>query len=367
MKINKINNTVNTLTFNSRNRMDQKNRICNHDLIPFQQDYSDSRQTVTFDNTKFQLLQSDDGISFNDRTYDSFTGLRDKNYLLAALDKRIKSAQFSNRPLSIAMFDMDNFKSVNELLGYEDGDNFIKSISKTISETAKKSSLPTYRFGGDEFVIIFDRQTPKEQEQLVDTIVGNILNNSYINSKSVEYISNAGEKLLEYNSSTKHINQIMALSTEKKILEDLQSNLTTEEARNDSYLADRISKANDEIRLAYLFMVSNRVRNEEDEDTKTWLKETQKELLNDKQLSKKKEKSLDEYLRSVYDKTPEIHQIKKWMSDFKKNNGFNISGSCVTFKPEDLKDRTPISLINEVGEELKYNKHNKKQSYSECV
>ena len=67
-------------------------------------------------------------ISIEDRTYDSFTGLKDKNYLLTVLDKKIEESQKTGKSLSIAMFDMDNFKSVNELLGYETGDDFIKAI-----------------------------------------------------------------------------------------------------------------------------------------------------------------------------------------------------------------------------------------------
>ena len=46
-------------------------------------------------------------------------------YLLKVLEKRIEEGKSSGKALSIAMFDMDNFKSVNELLGYETGDMFI--------------------------------------------------------------------------------------------------------------------------------------------------------------------------------------------------------------------------------------------------
>lgn len=89
--------------------------------------------------------------------YDELTGVRNR----ANLDKTAKEIYqaYSNQnvPLSIAMFDIDHFKSFNDIYGHSVGDEVLKHVAHTIERemflTDTQGEL--FRFGGEEFIIIF--------------------------------------------------------------------------------------------------------------------------------------------------------------------------------------------------------------------
>ncbi len=292
------------------------------------------------------------------KTYDSFTKLRDKNYLLETIKQKMAESKASDKSFSIAMFDMDNFKSVNELLGYKTGDDFIIQTSTEIASVAKENSLSAYRFGGEEFVIVFDENhTFEDRTRITDEVLKRISSNEFINSKSEEYIRNAYAKLNEHLATSSKVSNLIPLKTKRDFLRDLQFNFETKEARNDAYLQKCIKDVDFEIKQLYLKLISLRIDEEESEDTIDRLKNAKYKIMNDILLDKSEEASLDEYLLSVYDKTFEIHQIRKWIRDFSQNGGFSITGCVTDFNKKSLEDKTPIDVINEAGEILKQGKN----------
>ncbi len=340
--------------FNSRSRVNQqKTLVCHPKNAMENLHLLGSQYPINYSTNQGEINKTN-------KTYDSFTGLRDKKYLLAVLEKRIASCKKNNKSLSIAMFDMDNFKSVNELLGYETGDKFIKTIGQNISNEAHRNSIHSYRFGGDEFVLVFNGQTPEEQKKIADIITEKINKDEYIKSQEQKYHSNALDKLLEYGTSSKKINDLMALKSKKAILSDIKENLATEEAKNDSYLVQTIDTVNADIKSIYTDLIKESEAEEKDEKTKSWLSDIGNRIDSPYPPSAQEEKELDEYLLSIYDKSPQIYQIKKWISDFQLNNGFSVSGGVVTFTPATLQDKTPLDLINDAGEVLKKGKNTKK-------
>ncbi|MCK7502903.1 MAG: diguanylate cyclase [Desulfobacterales bacterium] len=63
----------------------------------------------------------------------------------------------------LAVLDMDFFKSQNELFGHRHGDFVLQKIAQNIDETLKNNpEMTAYRYGGEEFAIIF-RDTEKKQ------------------------------------------------------------------------------------------------------------------------------------------------------------------------------------------------------------
>lgn len=354
MQIQNINTNLDQPNFNSRYRVDQKKNLI---YIP-PRTFVNTRVVDTDAIFGKDLLVS--GLKSTDRTYDSFTGMRDKNYLIAALNKKMQESKIFNKSLSVAMFDMDNFKSVNELLGYETGDKFIKAISRSVSEEAKKEALYPYRFGGDEFVIVFNNESQERQKQIADRITEKINDNEYIKSEEPEYHCNAVALLQEYNSSNKKIQDLLFLKSQRDILSDVHCNLTTKEAKNDPYLMKKIDDVNDGIRYLYKDLITECIENEEDENIKDDLSSFLNLLENNNSIPLNKEKKTDEYLLAVYDKSAQIYQTKKWLSDFHRNKGFSMSGGIVTFSPEALKDKTPMDIIDTVGEVLKKSKNCRK-------
>ena len=71
--------------------------------------------------------------------------------------------------LSISFIDMDGLKTVNDRLGHAEGDNFIRTLSDIIKENIRKSDT-LFRYGGDEFIIIFHGCSEAESGSIMKKI-----------------------------------------------------------------------------------------------------------------------------------------------------------------------------------------------------
>ncbi len=90
---------------------------------------------------------------------DPLTGLFNRRYFENYLHKELARAERFNRPFSLVMMDIDNFKNFNDQLGHPAGDSLLKSIADIMAETARTSDIIT-RYGGEEFCIILPEITP---------------------------------------------------------------------------------------------------------------------------------------------------------------------------------------------------------------
>jgi len=73
-----------------------------------------------------------------------------------------------NRNYSIAMIDIDHFKKFNDTYGHDIGDLVLKTVSKVLSQVG--SGGKAYRFGGEEFTVVFAGKSPKEVRPVLDTL-----------------------------------------------------------------------------------------------------------------------------------------------------------------------------------------------------
>ncbi|MGR9114905.1 MAG: GGDEF domain-containing response regulator [Gammaproteobacteria bacterium] len=84
---------------------------------------------------------------------DLLTSLPNRRYALGRLEQEWESSRRFNRPLSILMMDLDHFKSINDTLGHDAGDQALEHTAKIICKV-KRSSDIACRLGGEEFMII---------------------------------------------------------------------------------------------------------------------------------------------------------------------------------------------------------------------
>lgn len=85
---------------------------------------------------------------------DPLTGLYNRRYLDTQLKERWNEAHRLNKPLSIAMIDIDCFKQYNDLYGHQEGDNCLVSICQLIQESFRRSNEWCARYGGEEFIVM---------------------------------------------------------------------------------------------------------------------------------------------------------------------------------------------------------------------
>ncbi len=83
--------------------------------------------------------------------HDDLTGLLNRRALIAHLDERLAEGQSGQ--VAVLFLDLDRFKVVNEHLGQEAGDRFIKGFAEFLDEAADAYSV-TARLGGDEFIVV---------------------------------------------------------------------------------------------------------------------------------------------------------------------------------------------------------------------
>jgi diguanylate cyclase len=84
---------------------------------------------------------------------DQLTGVLNRRGLDEAMVREISRAQRGGNQLSVALLDIDNFKSLNDTYGHHVGDTALQHLSKVIKATVRPTDVVS-RFGGEEFVIL---------------------------------------------------------------------------------------------------------------------------------------------------------------------------------------------------------------------
>ena len=84
---------------------------------------------------------------------DYLTGAANKRFFFEFAAMELNRARRYKRPFAAVYMDVDNFKTVNDTLGHEAGDNLLRLVAKAIKENLRRTDVVA-RLGGDEFVIL---------------------------------------------------------------------------------------------------------------------------------------------------------------------------------------------------------------------
>jgi len=130
---------------------------------------------------------------FFDRSIkDGLTGLFNKRYFDMTADIEFQKARRYNYPLSLAFLDLDNFKKINDTFGHDIGDIVLKNFAKNITKSIRASDL-AFRYGGEEFVILFPHTTKNQALEILTRIQNNIKSNSIdVLNKKIQYTFSGG-------------------------------------------------------------------------------------------------------------------------------------------------------------------------------
>ncbi len=85
---------------------------------------------------------------------DGLTGIYNRLYFNELIANASKKAEENNEFLSVALFDIDKFKNVNDTYGHLTGDEVIKSVAATAEKYAIKYNGFCCRYGGEEFLLV---------------------------------------------------------------------------------------------------------------------------------------------------------------------------------------------------------------------
>lgn len=115
--------------------------------------------------------------------YDSLTGIYNRKRFDELFEQTV--INFSNNQLetSIIMFDIDNFKNINDTYGHTTGDKVIKSVANSAKSSIRKNDILA-RWGGEEFIIILQNSDKSIALNVAEKI------RKEINETQIEKITN---------------------------------------------------------------------------------------------------------------------------------------------------------------------------------
>ena len=92
---------------------------------------------------------------------DELTGLYNRKYLHHRLDAEISRSKRYGTPVSLVLIDIDYFKIVNDMYGYDWGDILLKKIAQMLSALVRKEDVLT-RYGDEEFIVVLPETTEQQ-------------------------------------------------------------------------------------------------------------------------------------------------------------------------------------------------------------
>lgn len=100
---------------------------------------------------------------------DSLTGVLNHTAFKEQLDIEIARAQRQSAPLTLAMIDLDHFKSVNDTYGHPTGDAVLKSLTRLLQQRLRKTDV-VGRYGGEEFTVLLPNTSAPAGMRVMDEI-----------------------------------------------------------------------------------------------------------------------------------------------------------------------------------------------------
>jgi diguanylate cyclase (GGDEF)-like protein len=96
---------------------------------------------------------------------DALTGLHNRRYFHETLARETARAQRYNRRLALIVFDLDDFKAINDRIGHLAGDAVLAEVAERVRDVVRHADVAC-RVGGDEFGVILPESTLSDAEQL---------------------------------------------------------------------------------------------------------------------------------------------------------------------------------------------------------
>ena len=98
--------------------------------------------------------------------YDSLTGLANRRFLYTRMDQALLQSKRLDQYLAIMFIDIDYFKKINDTHGHDFGDELLKTVAAKL-QTCIRDVDTLSRIGGDEFIVMLEQLTSKEDVNLI--------------------------------------------------------------------------------------------------------------------------------------------------------------------------------------------------------
>lgn len=141
-----------------------------------------SRQPFLFTSDDEQILEmmasqvatavvaaSTHEASEHEASHDALTGIPNRRQLNRDILDRFLPALAQGRAVSFTMIDIDHFKRFNDEFGHKTGDVTLQKVASVLQSTVREGDF-VYRYGGEEFTIVFQDTSPEEALVVMDRV-----------------------------------------------------------------------------------------------------------------------------------------------------------------------------------------------------
>ena len=110
---------------------------------------------------------------------DPLTGCFNRGYMNENLPREIRRALRYRRALSLALCDLDHFKTINDSYGHQCGDRILQEFVKSLNELIRNDSDWLARYGGEEFLLVLPETTLENASRLAERLRAHIAGNEF--------------------------------------------------------------------------------------------------------------------------------------------------------------------------------------------
>ena len=124
--------------------------------------------------------------------YDPLTTILNRRGGQQQLEQELSRMQRNKKPFSIALADIDRFKSINDTFGHDAGDEVLKKVASVFSSRLRAQDGLS-RWGGEEFLFIFPETNEQDARMVTEQIRENLSANAIpVDNKSHRVTSSFG-------------------------------------------------------------------------------------------------------------------------------------------------------------------------------
>ncbi len=162
---------------------------------PFKQDGLRTRISIAL-----QMVELQNKLLLLANT-DELTGLTNRRHFFAILEREILRAKIKGNPVSVMIFDLDHFKSINDTYGHLGGDTILKQAAKILQQSIYPLDIVA-RYGGDEFIVLMPSTPSKKAVQAAERLRGIIDNHRWkLPNQQISITTSIGVVNSDYRNS----------------------------------------------------------------------------------------------------------------------------------------------------------------------
>lgn len=116
---------------------------------------------------------------------DGLTRLNNRKALDLKLQTSLSNFSHGGPPFALILFDVNDFKNVNDTFGHVAGDKVLQKVAQILNETFRKGDF-TARYGGDEFAAVIDGMTEEMARERISSFRTNLAKRRFTSQKMGE-------------------------------------------------------------------------------------------------------------------------------------------------------------------------------------